>query len=280
MAAVRAVSILALAAIWSSSQAAYAQGRAYVANFGSDNVSVIDTSNNTVIATVMVGTQPQGIAVTPDGASVYVANCGGDVWVIDTASNKVATKFLAGACPTGVAITPDGTRAYVTLDNANSVAVIDTSSNTVITKIPVGIAPGGIAITPDGTRVYVANVGTGSSSVSVIDTSSNTVGATVALGNVGSVGVAITPDGKRAYVTNALGSVSVIDTSTNTVVDTVTVANVGDSPVGVAVTPGWNASLCGDLRPQRYGAHRGDGYVNQYDLQYGERRHRAHWGGH
>jgi uncharacterized protein (TIGR03437 family) len=239
MASILAVSILAVVGIWSSSQAAYAQGLAYVANFGSNNVSVIDTSSNTVIATVMVGSQPQGIAVTPDGASVYVANCGGDVFVIDTATNKVSTKFPAGACPTGVVITPDGTRAYVTLTNANSVAAIDTSTNTVMTKIPVGDAPSGIAMAPNGSHVYVANVGAmaSGSSVSVIDTASNTVADTVGLGNVGSVGVAITPDGSRVYVANALGSVSVIDTSSNTVSDTVTVSGIGNSPVGVAITP-------------------------------------------
>ncbi len=35
--------------------------RAYVANFGSGNVSVIDTSTNTVIATVTVGTLPASV---------------------------------------------------------------------------------------------------------------------------------------------------------------------------------------------------------------------------
>jgi uncharacterized protein (TIGR03437 family) len=235
-----AVSSAALIGIWASGSIACAESPvyAYVANFGSDNVSVIDTSSNTVVATVMVGSQPQGIAITPDGAFAYVANCGGDVYVIDTSTNKVATKFLAGKCATGVAITPDGTRAYVTLTNANSVAVVDTSSNTVTTKIPVGDAPSGIAITPDGTRVYVTNVGMAAgSSVSVIDTSSNTVAATVSLGLVGSVALAITPDGTRAYVADALGFVSVIDTSSNTVADKLAVANVGDSPVGIAITP-------------------------------------------
>lgn len=232
-----AFSILALIGLFGSSPLACAATLAYVANFGSNNVSVIDTSSNTVMATVMVGSQPQGVAITPDGSSVYVANCGGDVFVIDTSTNKVATKVLVGGCPTGVAITPDGTRAYVTQANANSVAVMETSSNTVLTKVPVGIAPSGIAITPDGTRVYVPSVGMGTSAVSVLDTSSNSVAATVTLGNVGSVGVAITPDGTRAYVANALGSVSVIDTSSNTVADTITVANVADSPVGIAITP-------------------------------------------
>ncbi len=40
---------------------------AYVAISGSPNVSVIDTSNNTVVATVPVGSGPLGIAITPNG---------------------------------------------------------------------------------------------------------------------------------------------------------------------------------------------------------------------
>jgi len=38
---------------------------AYVTNAGSDNVSVIRTSDNTVVATVPVGLEPSGVAVTP-----------------------------------------------------------------------------------------------------------------------------------------------------------------------------------------------------------------------
>jgi YVTN family beta-propeller protein len=44
---------------------AQAQTRAYVANFGSNTVSVIDTATNTVVATITVGPQPLGIAITP-----------------------------------------------------------------------------------------------------------------------------------------------------------------------------------------------------------------------
>ena len=42
---------------------------AYVANIGSNNVSVIHTASNTVVATVPVGTGPVGVAVTPDGTT-------------------------------------------------------------------------------------------------------------------------------------------------------------------------------------------------------------------
>ncbi len=43
---------------------------------GSNTVSVIDTATNNVTATVTVGSGPYGVAVTPDGTKVYVANCG------------------------------------------------------------------------------------------------------------------------------------------------------------------------------------------------------------
>jgi YVTN family beta-propeller protein len=46
----------------------------YVANAYDDTVSVIQTSDNTVVDTITVGDHPDGIAVTPNGSYVYVAN--------------------------------------------------------------------------------------------------------------------------------------------------------------------------------------------------------------
>jgi YVTN family beta-propeller protein len=43
-----------------------------------DAVSVIQTSDNTVIQTISVGRAPHCLAVTPDGSYVYVANYGDD----------------------------------------------------------------------------------------------------------------------------------------------------------------------------------------------------------
>ena len=40
---------------------------AYIANNGSNNVSVINTSTNAVAATITVGTTPGGIAFSSDG---------------------------------------------------------------------------------------------------------------------------------------------------------------------------------------------------------------------
>src|SRR5262245_2718409 len=49
---------------------------AYITNSNSNNVSVIDTSTNTVLTTVAVGSYPGGVAVNAAGTRVYVANFG------------------------------------------------------------------------------------------------------------------------------------------------------------------------------------------------------------
>ena len=69
-------------------------------------VSVIATATNTVSATIPLGGAAIGIAVTPDGSKVYVANEGSnnnnvsnDVSVIDTATNTVVATINVGSLP-------------------------------------------------------------------------------------------------------------------------------------------------------------------------------------
>ena len=101
---------------------------AYIANLDSNDVSVIDTSNDTVLATVPVGSSPFGVAVKPDGTRVYVTNDSDNtVSVIDTSNNTVVATEGVGLEPAGVAVNPDGTRAYVTNSNSadSTLSVID-----------------------------------------------------------------------------------------------------------------------------------------------------------
>ncbi len=126
---------------------AQAQTRAYVTDISSNTVSVIDTATNTVVATIPVGVNPFGVAITPDGTRAYVTDVSSNtVSVIDTATNTVVATIPVGVIPRGVAITPDGTRAYATNEGSNTVSVIDTATNTVVATIPVGVIPFGVAI--------------------------------------------------------------------------------------------------------------------------------------
>jgi YVTN family beta-propeller protein len=88
---------------------------AYVTNYNSSTVSVIDTATNTVVATIGIEGKPIAAAVSPDGKRVYVA-CQGSfagVSVLETASNTVTAKIAVGNGTDGVAVTPDGKHAYV-----------------------------------------------------------------------------------------------------------------------------------------------------------------------
>ena len=195
----------------------YSQGFAYIANESLNNVSVINTVSNTIVATVPVGTNPFGVAASLDGTKVYVTNSGSNsLSVINTATNTVVTTIAVGTSPEGVAVSPDGTRVYVANSNSNNVSVINTTTNTVVAVVPVGLSPRGVAVSPDGTKVYISNYVNIAASISVINTLSNTVVATIPVQSFPN-GIAVSPDGSKIYVAT-YDNVSVINTASNTIV--------------------------------------------------------------
>jgi YVTN family beta-propeller protein len=95
-----------------------------------------------VVATIPVGSLPYGVAVSPDGRKVYVANyLSNSVSVINTATNSVTATLPVGTTPAGVAVTPDSSRVYVANFGSNNVSVIVGATNAVIATIPVGTGP-------------------------------------------------------------------------------------------------------------------------------------------
>ncbi len=113
---------------------------AYITGINSGGVSVLDTANNTVVATVPAGINTFGVAVTPDGGFAYITNQS-SVSVIASASNTVVATVPVGLSPYGVAVTPDGAFVYVTQLGGSSVSVIASASNTVVATVPVGFLP-------------------------------------------------------------------------------------------------------------------------------------------
>ena len=95
-------------------------GRLYVACANTDNITVIDTQTDEVTATISVspyegapyGSTPNGLALSPDGKTLYVANAGNnDVAVVDVAASDHATVqglIPSGWYPTATAVSPDG----------------------------------------------------------------------------------------------------------------------------------------------------------------------------
>ncbi|MGD0766168.1 MAG: YncE family protein, partial [Dehalococcoidia bacterium] len=151
--------------------------RIYVANYNSNNVSVIDGAGNTVVATVAVvagGNGPEGVAVNPNTNRIYVANFNsGNVSVIDGTSNTVVATVAVGywwGGDGGVAVNPNTNLIYVTNyggQGSDNVSVIDGASNTVVATVAVGTYPVGVAVNPNTNRIYVANLS--DDTVSVIE---------------------------------------------------------------------------------------------------------------
>ena len=216
---------------------------AYVSNFDDDTVSVIDTANKDIIQTIAVGNGPKGVAVSPDGTRVYVANSLGDsVSVISTTvtPQSVTTTISVGDGPAGVAVHPDGSKVYVANSSGDTVSVIDTTTDGVVDTIlfPATVGPHGVAVLPDGSKVYVSQAF--NNAVSAIDTSDTSVSSTVPVGD-NPFGLAVHPDGTRVYVANFFpggastgNNVKIINTATEQVDKTLA---VGVHPFGVAVTP-------------------------------------------
>ncbi len=220
---------------------ASAQVFGYITNNLDRTVSVIDTTSDTVVATIDVGIPyPYGVACHPDGKTVYIGGTGvafaGIVFLIDVATQQLVDSVAVGDWARGLAVLPDGSAVYVANGNDDTVSVIDTGTFTVVDTIAVGGGPNGVVANPDSSTVYVSNlVGP---SVSVIDVATGTVAHTVPVVSQPH-GIVIDPDGDFVYVGNqGADSVSVIDTTTNTVVDTIIVGGIGtDFPTALAMHP-------------------------------------------
>jgi YVTN family beta-propeller protein len=233
------------------------------------NISVIDATNDKVVATipldvsqvyggVSLNANSSGIAVTPDGKHIFATTglCSSNsfscntpgsvyfaVWEIDSATNKALGGSAGKGIADGVAFTPDGQHSYLT----NFDSYYGGFSNVLFENggsisLPYFSSVYAIAITPDGRHAYVPyffySSDPWSENVAIIDTATNMVVKTV-LVETTSVettlrGVAVTPDGKYVYVTTGSNSAVVIDTASNTIVKTIP---VGTTPTGLAVTP-------------------------------------------
>ncbi len=178
---------------------------------------------------------PAGVAVTPDGKRLYVAeNLSNKVAVVDLATQQIVTKIAVGEYPYDCEISQDGKRVYISNWGSRTIAVIDPANNQVIGNIQTGDHPNDLELTRNGKTLYVANAN--SNTVSVIDTAQmkEIEAISTALHPKSPAGstpnaVALSPDEKTLYIANA-------DNNDIAVVD---VAKRGASEVEGFIPTGW-----------------------------------------
>jgi YVTN family beta-propeller protein len=201
----------------------------------SDNVTVIDTSSDTVVATIGVGDFPTDMVINPQGTFAYVANQHTDtVSVINLAINALATTVTVGNGPNDIAFGPSGDYAYVTDANDVTLAIINTSTYGVAFVTTQG-DPNGVAVNPAETFAYV----TRAQGVSdVISLTTDTIVSTFSDDDPTSI--AMNPSGTFAYVVNtgfdgADDYLTVLSLATNTVTDEVPIPAPGVYPDTITI---------------------------------------------
>jgi len=171
-----------------------AQGRfAYVTRlFFSRYLYVVDLQSQQVVATVVVGRSPKGVAIAPSGEYVYVADSGsGSISIVSTATRQLVGSIPVAAGPTTMTIDASGQFLYVTHSGGGSVSIVDLNTESVVSNVGVGIAPETLALSGDGSRLYVANYR--SNTISVVDTAEHMIVGDIATGG-GPYGVVLLED--------------------------------------------------------------------------------------
>jgi len=227
--------------------------RVYVTNQGNtsldiDSISAIDTSTDTVIATIPLGANsaPNGIAITPDGTRVYFLRFEEVISVLDVNPASPSYHTVTTSIPrTGllfgaITITPDGARAVVNWQGSgHGVDVLDvnpasTTYNTIVSS-PVPVVAGlggGVAVTSDSAFAYATDSG---NLLSRINLQSSAIGPTGPL--AGQSSFALTPD-EATLLMGSADNLRIVKASDLTVtVDVPMGASVGGSSGGIAITP-------------------------------------------
>ena len=122
---------------------------------------IVDTASLKVLATdapILVGHEPRGIALTPDGKLAIVLDAADESVCIVNLLTRDTHNIPVGENPISVAISPDGSRAFIVNNEDDKVTVINIDQRTVEgLPISVGSSPIDVVITPQGDSAYVTN---------------------------------------------------------------------------------------------------------------------------
>ena len=101
-----------------------------------------------------------GLAFSPDGSRIYLANVNGDVKVFKVQPDREVEGFFSiplppantssrkSEIPAGIAVSSDGKRLYVVLNLSNRLAELDAATGRVLRTWDVGVEPFDVVVGP------------------------------------------------------------------------------------------------------------------------------------
>lgn len=207
------------------------EDRVYSANFDSNDVTVIDTRHNSVVATSGIGPCPLLPCTGPDGNVWIPSRPDGSIAVLDPQGNALA-QVPVGVAPHDLAMSPDGRWAYQPNSVSGTVTVIDARAKKAVGDVKVGAGPCHAEFTPDSSLAYVTN--TVSNETTVLRTDNHEVIGKI-LGGIGPHVPVISQDGRWGYIANFVSDdVTVFAVGTSEVA---TVVPVGTYPHAMSLSP-------------------------------------------
>jgi len=256
------------------------RGVAYVNNYSTKTVSVIDLATNAIIDTINLTSGSDGALVLDSfRGKVYVASLtGGIVSVIDEKTNTVTSTINLSATSLTLAIGIDPFRGKVYVGTyPNTISIIDENTDTVINTITntpaapstnqYAYAPQGIGVDPIRGLVWVsAGPGpvTSPHNLYAIDEQTDTItGALIPL-NSQSFSPTVDPIRGLVYVPNNGGSVTVVDEKTRAVVATIVTGAAGNASTSVGLDPVTRTAYVSNYGPVN-GNNYGGGYISVID---------------
>jgi YVTN family beta-propeller protein len=189
---------------------------AYVANFGSNDVSMYTINTTTGILTsrgsIAAGTIPLSVAVDPTGKFAYVTNFQSNdvsMYTINATSGALtsAGTVATGQNPASVTVHPSGKFAYVTNQGSNSVSMysVDTTSGALSPTgtVATGTQPLSVALDPAGKFAYVVNLISNDVSMYSVGTDGSLTSLGTIAAGTSPTSVVVHPSGGFVYVTNS-----------------------------------------------------------------------------
>jgi 6-phosphogluconolactonase (cycloisomerase 2 family) len=199
---------------------------AYVPNYnsaGASTLSIDDIAADGSIKlhnppTVPAGAGPDGVAVSRDGKSVYVAAQDGHVYMFNRAANGSLTPktpaFVTvhggtSAIPGWIALAPDGRHAYIAYYDSSEIGIFNVAADGRLTEQPSSPISSGygfyeMAMSPNGKSLYAAS-NTDGKVYQYTVLANGFLKAKMPKTRVAGVsldGIWLTPSGRNAYVAN------------------------------------------------------------------------------
>ncbi|MCY4030975.1 MAG: YncE family protein [Hyphomicrobiales bacterium] len=143
----------------------------FIPNRDSDDVAVVDTRTDTLVARIPVGATPHQVTLAPALGKIAVTNSGDDTLsIVDLKRMQTTATLTLGNTPEHMQLHPEGEVVAVGNIEGGTISLVSLREETELHRITGLHEPHNMTFSPDGKSLYVGNLG--ANFVSVINVES------------------------------------------------------------------------------------------------------------